>query len=611
LSHTSGHCNHVTSWLGMIDRAVLALLAPLSAAILVSGLDDLLVDLAWAWGWVKSRIRPQASLFPPGKRQLETAPHHRIAILLPLWREQAVIAQMLEHNLAAIRYSSYDIFAGCYPNDPETQAAVESVASRAPPVHVAVCPHDGPTSKADCLNWIYQRLLLYEEEHGIRFDIAVTHDAEDLIHPDELLWINYYAARFDFIQTPVLPLPTPLRALTHGVYCDEFAESHSRDMVVRAQQGVLGGFLPSAGVGTAYRRSALELLGRTGSNRVFEPSALTEDYENGLRLFRLGCSQAFVPITKSLGGKADFMATREYFPARWRGALRQRTRWVTGISLQGWQHFGWFRKGWRAGELYWLWRDRKGLVTSPLSALANAVFVYGLTTSLWTRVAPGAARLAMITLVLQILRTTVRMGCVARIYGTVFALGVPARTIWANLLNSAATVQALARFATATALRRPLLWLKTEHSYPARTALTSQRRRLGEILVSLGYLEPHELHQALERLPEGVRLGEFLTRIKRLTEEHIYDGLSLQQGLPVEQIEPRDVPVSVARVLPRRTARQWRVLPFRVEKGQLFVAGPETPSAAMATALRRFTRLDLRFHLITPSRFQTLAEALL
>ena len=74
----------------------------------------------------------------------------------------------------------------------------------------------------------------------------MIHDAEDLIHPDELRWINYYAARYDFVQTPVLALATPLRKLTHGIYCDEFAENHSRDMTVRA---TLGGFVPSCGRG--------------------------------------------------------------------------------------------------------------------------------------------------------------------------------------------------------------------------------------------------------------------------------------------------------------------------------------------------------------------------
>ena len=230
----------------MIDHLVLAILAPLAAAILISGLDDLVVDLAWAWTWLKSALRPAASLFPPGPRQLENAPRQRIAIFVPLWHEHQVIGRMLEHNLAAIRYPDYHFFAGCYPNDVETQEAVRAVAARFPQVHLALCPHPGPTSKADCLNWIYQHLLLLEESSGQLFDIVVIHDAEDLIHPEELRWINYYAARYDFVQTPVLALATPCAKLTHGVYCDEFAENHTRDMTVRA---ALGGFVPSCGVG--------------------------------------------------------------------------------------------------------------------------------------------------------------------------------------------------------------------------------------------------------------------------------------------------------------------------------------------------------------------------
>jgi len=261
-----------------VDGVVLAILAPLAAAILISGLDDLMVDLAWAWTWLKSALRPAASVFPPGPRQLENAPQQRIAIFVPLWHEHQVVGRMLEHNLAAIRYPDYHFFAGCYPNDVETQEAVQAVAERFPQVHLALCPHPGPTSKADCLNWIYQHLLLLEERSGEFFDIVVIHDAEDLVHPEELRWINYYAARYDFVQTPVLALATPLRKLTHGVYCDEFAENHSRDMTVRA---VLGGFVPSCGVGTGYRRDALDRLARASSNRLFEPEALTEDYENG------------------------------------------------------------------------------------------------------------------------------------------------------------------------------------------------------------------------------------------------------------------------------------------------------------------------------------------
>src|ERR1051326_2343648 len=113
-----------------LDHVVLAMLAPLAAALLISGLDDLVIDLAWAAVWLKSKIRPARRLFPPGPLQLEAAPRRKIAIFVPLWHEAAVIGQMLEHNLASIRYPDYHFFAGCYPNDTETQEAVREVAAR-------------------------------------------------------------------------------------------------------------------------------------------------------------------------------------------------------------------------------------------------------------------------------------------------------------------------------------------------------------------------------------------------------------------------------------------------------------------------------------------------
>ncbi|HTC90411.1 MAG TPA: glycosyltransferase, partial [Bryobacteraceae bacterium] len=114
-----------------------------------------------------------------------------IAIFVPLWHEHGVIAGMVEHNSAAINYQNYHFFIGAYPNDDPTLDAVRDLESRFPHVHLAVCPHNGPTSKADCLNWIYQRMLLFEEHHSsvVHFDIVVTHDAEDLIHPEALSYI--------------------------------------------------------------------------------------------------------------------------------------------------------------------------------------------------------------------------------------------------------------------------------------------------------------------------------------------------------------------------------------------------------------------------------------
>ena len=445
---------------------------------------------------------------------------------------------------------------------------------------------------------------MYEEQNDERFDVMVTHDAEDLIHPEELHWINYYAGRYDFIQTPVLALATPLPAMTHGIYCDEFAEYHTRDMPVRP---LLGGFMPSAGVGTGYRREALDKLAETNANRVFEPEALTEDYENGLSLFRLGCSQAFVPLSRGAGHR-NFLATREFFPQTWRAAFRQRTRWVMGISLQGWERYGW---GGNPGETYWLWRDRKGLLANPLGFIANLVFVYGLATSMWTRAGPMAARIVTFTFCIAVLRLAVRMACSGRIYGMLFAPGVPVRALYANVLNCAATMSAIGRYAIARARRLPLDWLKTDHAFPNRAALLGHKRKLGEILVGSGYVSAAALSSALATQPAGMRLGEHLVHVGSIDEDSVYEALSLQQGLPVGDVDAAEVPLVVARAIPAYIVREWRVLPFRVAEGSLHLATSDVPSTAMTDALRSFTALEIRFHLVKPTAFEKLTQALL
>ena len=67
----------------------------------------------------------------------------------------------------------------------------------------------------------------------------------------------------------------------------------------------------------------------------------------------------------------------------------------------------------------------------------------------------------------------------------------------------------------------------------------------------------------------------------------------------------------IARALPRRVVRDWRVLPFRIASGNMFLASPEIPTDDLTRVLRGFTRLSLRFHLVTPQNFEELAESLL
>jgi len=597
-----------------IDAAVAASLIPLAVWILLSGLDDLVLDAVCLRYWLQLRWQRRCPFQPPLEEQWREVRQARVAIFVPLWHEHKVIGGMLEHNTAAIKYSNYDFFIGAYPNDHLTIEAIREAEARFPNVHLATCPHDGPTSKADNLNWIYQRMLLYEEERECHFDIVVTHDAEDLIHSEALGWINYFMQASDMVQIPVLALPTPLWEFTHGVYCDDFCEYQTKDMLARQ---LLGGFIPSNGVGTGYSRRALEALASASGNRIFEPTCLTEDYENGLRLHRLRALQRFVPITRFNG---SFVATREYFPRRFKAAVRQRTRWITGISLQSWERNGW-RGGWR--QKYWFWRDRKGLVGNPVSLLANWILIYGVATYLWSRHAGtpwGLAEMAShwaglwllwATLFLQLWRTAVRMACVTRVYGFGFAAAVPLRTLWANWINCLATVSAVKRFALAKLRGRPLVWIKTEHAYPSRGALMEHKQRLGEILVKCHFLAPEEVESALAAKPPDVRLGEHLIRQGRLSEEQVYEALSRQQNIPLLHLDSKDVRRRVARTLPAAVSRQWKVLPFRISAGSLFLASAELPTDEMQQALRQHVKLEVRFQLITAGNYERLERELL
>jgi hypothetical protein len=70
------------------------------------------------------------------------------------------------------------------------------------------------------------------------------------------------------------------------------------------------------------------------------------------------------------------------------------------------------------------------------------------------------------------------------------------------------------------------------------------------------------------------------------------------------------VDTNVSRALPRKVMREYQVLPFRVLEGDLFLASPEIPTDELQSTLRGFTRMGLRFRLVTPTNFEQLTQSL-
>ena len=473
----------------------------LAVALLISGLDDLIPVSIFLVHHARRLLRGKTEVPIARLRVAES----QIAIFVPCWNESGVIGNMVRHNLMAIRYKNFHIFLGVYPNDEPTVEVAGQLAESFANVHVAMCPSPGPTSKADCLNSIYRTMQDFEREQGARFNTVVLHDAEDLIHPQSLALIDLERSSYEMVQVPVLPLPTPFLEFTHGVYCDEFAEFQNIDMHARQFSD---SFLPSSGVGTGFAREILERLADE-RGQAFDAESLTEDYEIGVYIHDKGYRQLFAPIQR--GEDGSFTATREYFPRTTNTAIRQRTRWVTGIALQCWERRGW-SGSWRTR--YWFWRDRKGLIANPLSLLTNFLFVAGLADLVvsivhhrpWALAVnnPRVAILCGLTLCLQWLRLGIRMVCVGRLYGPAFAMGVPMRALLGNLINCFASVRATWRYFNARGAQTKLVWQKTEHAYPTNTGLAERQRVFDDVVASCGFVS-REKFDSRQRAHAGRR----------------------------------------------------------------------------------------------------------
>jgi adsorption protein B len=441
--------------------AELALFA--GAGFLLFAVNDVLVDLIyfaraiWRSLAVYTRFpRAFASGLP------RSGEPGFMAILVPAWDEASVIAPMLRATLQRLDYPDYRIFVGHYRNDPATLAAIASVPDgRIEPVEIEA---DGPTTKADCLNNLYDALIAHEITAGRSAKAIVLHDAEDVVHPLELKTFDLLIDRAAVIQLPVLPLVDRNSRWVSGHYCDEFAEAHIKELVVRE---AVGASIPLAGVGCAIARKPLAQLAAMQDGKPFAGSSMTEDYEVGLRLGALGLKTMFVRIPARAGERA-VVASRGHFPATLGNAVRQKARWLGGIALSGWDRLGWSGG---IGERWMRMRDRRG----PLAALL-LLAAYGaalLWSQIWLAEALGApihARLDSTLVTLLIVngwllawRVLMRACFTASAYGTTEGLLSIPRLVVGNVIAMLAAARAVSLHLGGGARR----WDKTRHIFPA------------------------------------------------------------------------------------------------------------------------------------------------
>ncbi|MFM9851702.1 MAG: glycosyl transferase family protein [Sphingomonadaceae bacterium] len=431
---------------------------------LIGGIDELIVDMIWLIRitWRRLTIFTRFERATVQTLGCPEAPGN-LAVFVPAWDEGPVIGAMVKHALAMFADQHVHMFVGCYPNDPKTLVTLAVPQSQR--LTIAINKHDGPTTKADCLNTIWHSMLDYEVKHSMRFKAIVLHDAEDIVHPAEPAIFDRMIEIFDLVQLPVHPLIDSAAPWVSGHYCDEFAEAHAKALVVRE---AIGAAVPAAGVGCAISRLTLDRIAELNNALPFDASSLTEDYELGLRTRELGGRTALIRICERSGG--PIVAVRAYFPSTIETAVRQKTRWTIGIALAGWDRLGW-DKGWL--ENWMRLRDRKApFAALVLTAGYASVLFY---TLLWLAtlltgsgpagIDPSIGLLLSANGCLLFWRLAIRAILVTREYDWREGLKSVPRTFIGNMIAILAARRAV--FQYAQMLRTNTInWDKTTHHFP-------------------------------------------------------------------------------------------------------------------------------------------------
>jgi len=119
-------------------------------------------------------------------------------------------------------------------------------------------------------------------------------------------------------------------------------------------------------------------------------------------------------------------------------------------------------------------------------------------------------------------------------------------------------------------------------------------RRLGEALVEAGLLTPEQVDRGLEAQRRlGAPLGETLVSLGLVKANDV--GPILARSLGVTYVNPRGVEVDDSLIdrVPESFIRERRILPLRIEEGQLFVASADPLDLGMIDDLKLIVRLPV------------------
>jgi type IV pilus assembly protein PilB len=141
--------------------------------------------------------------------------------------------------------------------------------------------------------------------------------------------------------------------------------------------------------------------------------------------------------------------------------------------------------------------------------------------------------------------------------------------------------------------------------------MAKQQKRLGEILVEWGIIQPKEVDRALEHAKaKNLRIGEALIDLKLCSEPNVYKALAAQHNMEYVDLDKSSVPPNAVNLIPDDLMRKYLVLPLGLENGRLRLAVHDPLDLEMDDILRFRLNKELRKVLASKGRIKSVLDQL-
>jgi type IV pilus assembly protein PilB len=122
------------------------------------------------------------------------------------------------------------------------------------------------------------------------------------------------------------------------------------------------------------------------------------------------------------------------------------------------------------------------------------------------------------------------------------------------------------------------------------------QRRLGQILVDLGYLTEDQLWDVLEEQKQspGEVIGQVAVHMGLVTDLQVTEALAEQWGMPVVKLAETNIPPKVLELVPQTMAEIYKIMPISLKNDILTVAMADPQNVGALDDLRNFLGYDVR-----------------